>query len=243
MCGRFSQKTDAARLAEFFEMDADWPEWVDHNNIAPTQQVVAVRCNPVTQKRELVALYWGLIPHWSKDRSIGAKLFNARSETVVEKPSFRDAFRQRRCIVPADCFFEWKKVGKLKTPICVQSRQSEPLALAGLWESWQDPNNGIVESCTILTTTPSELLKPIHNRMPVILSRNGWQEWLTQSSDLTHLHKLCVPCPAENLMAYEVSRSINNLRNDEPATSNEPILSKKSAGKPSSDKNGQGRLF
>ncbi|MCB9136848.1 MAG: SOS response-associated peptidase [Caldilineaceae bacterium] len=217
MCGRFTLHTPADALATLFDLP-EAPALAPRYNIAPTQPVAIVRPNAAATGREWALTLWGLIPSWSKDPSFGARLINARSETVAEKPSFRAAFKRRRCLIPADGFYEWQKAGKRKQPYYMGMDDGAPFAFAGLWEAWQGPDGGELQSCTILTTTPNELLEPIHNRMPVILAPEDYDDWLDHASehprDLDRLQHLMRPFPAEKMRAYPVSTYVNNARNE-----------------------------
>ena len=171
MCGRFTLHTPADTVAELFNL-SEIPEWTPRYNLAPTQQVPTVRADGAEQAREFHALIWGLIPSWARDPKGGARMINARAETVHEKPSFRAAFRQRRCLILADGFYEWKRLERGKQPHFIGMQDGRPFALAGLWEKWERPGAPPIESCTIITTQPNELLAPIHERMPVILDES-----------------------------------------------------------------------
>jgi putative SOS response-associated peptidase YedK len=195
---------------------ANEPELFPRYNIAPTQLVAAVREMPTGQGREMVFLRWGLIPSWADDLSIGNRMINARSETAAVKPSFRKAFRSRRCLVVADGFYEWQKTGGGKQAYLIGLRDNQPFGLAGLWERWEKGGEP-VESCTILTTEANELMRPIHDRMPVIIPKEQYGQWLDpRSQDVEELDKFLVPFPAEGLRAYRVSSVVNNARNDVP---------------------------
>jgi putative SOS response-associated peptidase YedK len=160
---------------------------------------------------------WGLIPSWAKDQSIGSRMINARAETLSEKPSFRDAFRKRRCLVVADGFYEWQKVAGRKRPMRIVLQTGEPFAFAGLWESWRDPEGTTVRSCTIITTGPNSLIEPIHNRMPVILSRDDEARWLDpEMDDPPSLLQMLAPYPQGAMDAYEISTLVNSPANDVP---------------------------
>src|SRR5215216_3572508 len=176
MCGRYTLRTPVDTLAEAFEIEEYPSSIVPSYNIAPTQEVAAVV--EEDEKRKLEMLRWGLIPSWAKDPAIGNKMINARAETLAEKPSFRTALKRRRCLVVADGFYEWKKTGGGKTPMYVQLKDGQPFGFAGLWEAWQSPEDGLIKTCTIITTTPNELLADIHDRMPVILPREAYDRWL-----------------------------------------------------------------
>ena len=216
MCGRFTLTDPDQDLAVQFNLP-DIPALEPRYNIAPTQQVAAVRVAAEGAVRELALLRWGLVPFWAKDPDIGARLINARAETVAEKPAFRDAFKRRRCLVVADGFYEWQKQEGRKQPFYIRLREGRPFAFAGLWERWRGPDESIVESCTLLTTGPNELMEPLHNRMPVILRPQDYTLWLdpgVQRADL--LQPLLVPYPAEEMHAYPVSRRVNSPDNDDP---------------------------
>jgi putative SOS response-associated peptidase YedK len=167
MCGRFTRKENFQKMAEQLGLKI-LPPWPPRYNIAPSQLVACVRTNPETGDRECIDLKWGLVPSWAKDPAIGNRLINARGETVSEKPAFRRAFRQQRCLVLADGFYEWKREGKGKQPYYVRLQDRRPFALAGLWERWEKQEPAL-ETCTLITTGPNALMEPIHNRMPVIL--------------------------------------------------------------------------
>ena len=209
MCGRYSLIADLAELAGRFEFDGDWEAFERKYNIAPTQEVLTVVGD---EKRRGGFMRWGLIPSWAKDKSIGSRMINARAETVAEKPSFRSALRRRRCLVLADGFYEWQRVGKNKRPMRIVMRSGEPFAFAGLWETWRDPKGTVIPSCTIITTTPNGLLKPIHNRMPVILPRDIEEFWLDDSvDDPAALTSVLTPYPDDAMEAYEVSSLVNSV--------------------------------
>jgi putative SOS response-associated peptidase YedK len=217
MCGRFTLTKAADVVAELFELD-EVPSLEPRYNIAPTQSVPAVRRLKDAAQRQLAMLHWGLIPFWAKDRDIGSRLINARAETLSEKPSFRNALKSRRCLIVADGFYEWKKLDEGKQPYYIRLRDGRPFAFAGLWERWNDPAEGAVESCTIITTEPNELMKTLHNRMPVILPQNAGDRWLDPKSDGDKsLSELLIPYDADQMEAYPVSRRVNNPKNDVPA--------------------------
>ena len=212
MCGRYSLTADLGELAGRFEFDGDWDAFDKRYNIAPTQEVLTVVGG---QTRRAGFMRWGLIPFWAKNASIGSRMINARAETVAEKPAFRTALRRRRCLVLADGFYEWQKVGKNKRPMRIAMGAGEPFAFAGLWETWKDPEGTVIPSCTIITTTPNDLLKPIHNRMPVILSREVEDFWLDNSiDDPAALTSVLTPYPDDAMEAFEVSSLVNSVAND-----------------------------
>jgi putative SOS response-associated peptidase YedK len=218
MCGRFTLRTPLARVAELFELDSagDWAaQQVPRFNVAPSQTVAAIRCNAGTRRRELVPLSWGLVPHWADDPAIGNRMINARAETVPDKPAFRDSFRRRRCLIPADGFYEWQKHARSKQPFFIRLRDDHPFAFAGLWDRW-DKLGAPIESCTIITTDANELLKPLHDRMPVILDREGADRWLAaEDTDPEALLSLLRPYPAEQMAAYPVSTMVNSPRHED----------------------------
>ena len=209
MCGRFAFYSPAEAAAALFGASAsiDIPP---RYNIAPTQNIAAVR-NDEHGERELVLLRWGLIPFWAKDPSIGNRMINARAETVAEKPSYRNAYKHRRCLVLADGFYEWRKEGGGKTPYFISLADDGPFALAGLWENWTDKETGeSVQSTTIVTTEANEFMSPLHHRMPVVLEANAAGEWLAGSTEL--LDDVSAITPA--LQAWPVDRRVNNARNE-----------------------------
>ena len=216
MCGRYTLKVITEILADQF----DFEELSDANpryNIAPSQLVACVRLLPKSQNREGIMLRWGLIPSWAKDPAIGMKLINARAETVDERPSFRKSFRQRRCLVLADGFYEWRKEIRAKQPYYIRMKDERPFAFAGLWEGWTNPEGKVVESCALMTTEPNELMTPIHNRMPVIIDPDCYGEWLNpMQQEVTKLNALLGPYPAEDMIAYPVSQLVNNASFDDP---------------------------
>lgn len=202
MCGRFVLMTPGKSLAERFGLE-EIPDLQPHYNIAPTQMVVVIRLDRDTLQRRLVQMKWGLIPFWAKDASIGNRLINARGESAAEKPAFRAAFKTRRCLVPTDGFYEWKKQeGTRKQPYLVRNADGSPFAFAGLWERWTGPEGEIIESCTILTTDANDLTRPIHDRMPVILHPKDYDLWLDpEVKDPALLKPLLRPYPSEEMVA------------------------------------------
>ena len=215
MCGRFTLTADAKKLAESFVDFTPPRENPPRYNIAPSQPV-AVVAN--TGNNKIDFFVWGLIPSWAKDPKIGNNLINARSETLAEKPSFRTAYRRRRCLILTDGFYEWRKnPDKTKTPMYIQLESREPFAFAGLWEQWVSPHGDEILSCTIITTQPNQFMAQIHNRMPVILPPQAYAQWLDpaeQKPDI--LQPLLKPYPAEEMTAYPVSTQVNNPRNNAP---------------------------
>jgi putative SOS response-associated peptidase YedK len=213
MCGRFLLFSDASTLAGLFDL-AGFPELAPRYNIAPTQPVAAVRSGAAG--RECVQLRWGLVPSWSRD--LKQAPINARSETAADKPLFRAALRRRRCLIPANGFYEWLALAgeKRKQPYCFRPGDERPWAFAGLWERWEGPD-GSVESCAILTTEANELVRPVHERMPVILPQQHWSAWLgPQAQDAAAVVPLLRPYPSDAMRAYPVGPLVSNPRNDGP---------------------------
>ena len=211
MCGRFALKAPKAELVDLFGLSAcdDYPV---RYNIAPGTDIAVIRRSP-EGLRVLHRLRWGLVPHWAKDPTIGARLVNARSESVAEKPAFRDAFRRRRCLVPADGFYEWKADGKTKQPYYFSAVSGAPLALAGLWESWKAPDGAIVRTVCLLTTEANELMVPVHDRMPVIVGREHWAAWLGDPAE--NVMALMKPCAGSDLQAWAVDRRVSRAAEDD----------------------------
>ena len=211
MCGRFTLITDISKIAAQFGVDptlASQPRY----NIAPTQNVVAVLKNGAAH---LDTLRWGLIPSWSKDEAMGARMINARAETLAEKPSFKNLLRNKRCLIVADGFYEWRSEGREKTPMYITLQDGQPFAFAGLWDVWKNPAGEPVQSCTIITTEPNELMASIHNRMPAILRPGAYEDWLNpQLRDPDVLTHWLSPYPTELMTARPVSKLVNNPRND-----------------------------
>ena len=214
MCGRYSLSAPGDLVAEIFALaqaPALRPRW----NIAPTQDAPVVRAAEGGERR-VALLRWGLVPHWAKEASIGNRMINARSETAHEKASFKHALRRRRCIVPADGFYEWQKTTDGKVPTRIQRRDGRPMALAGLWERWSRGPGEPLETFTILTTVPNAVLAPVHDRMPVVLGPDDWQLWLDPAEqDVARLAPLLVACPDPELEAFAVSRRVNSPANDD----------------------------
>ena len=215
MCGRYTFTVDMDSLQTAFPWLIVPGQLGPRYNIAPTQNVPVVANNG----RNTVEFFrWGLVPHWAKETKIGNRMINARSETLAEKPSFRAAYRRRRCLVLADGFYEWRKETRAgKTPMYVRLQSGVPFAFAGLWETWHSPNDETWLTCTIITTTPNSLLENIHNRMPVILKPDAYEQWLDVTEQRPdRLGGLLKPYPASEMVAYPVSRLVNNPENDVP---------------------------
>lgn len=218
MCGRFTNKAKPEEIEKEFKVSMTTEAlFKPRYNIAPTQIIPAVL--EFDGERIIDGLKWGLIPHWSKDDSFAAKLINARAETLAEKPSFRDAFKKHRCIIPASGFYEWdKKSSGAKQPYYFHLKDKEVFGFAGLWEEWLDKETGEqIETCTIITTEANEVLEPIHDRMPVILKSKDYDQWLdAKQTDTDKLQKLLVPYPAKEMTSHEVSRAVNSPTFDSP---------------------------
>jgi len=215
MCGRFALFTLSENLARQFGVSGA-PAVSPRYNIAPSQAVDAVRAAATGGGREVASLRWGLVPSWAKDAAIGNRMINARSETVREKPAFRNAFRRRRCLIPASGFYEWQRREGQKQPYFVTMRDERPFAFAGLWDRWQGPDETAIESCTILTTAANAVVAPIHDRMPVIVSAAEYERWLDPAlQDTEPLDGLLVPFPSEEMAAYPVSAKVNAPSNDD----------------------------
>jgi putative SOS response-associated peptidase YedK len=227
MCGRFLLTTPARVIAELFQAHAGrFAEMGPRYNIAPSQPVLVVR-NSRSRGRVLETMRWGLIPRWAKEESIGLRTINCRSETASTKPAWRDNFTRRRCLVPADGFYEWKKLGSGKKQPMVLRVRSRPgeeagsdeagshlTALAGLWDRWQPPEGEPIDTCTILTTQPNNLVKDIHDRMPVVVPREDWSEWLAAETNDDRVKELCRPIEASTMEAWPVSPLVSNTRNE-----------------------------
>jgi len=216
MCGRFTLTVNPADLKDTFNEYIFPPKFGPRFNIAPSQPVLAI---PNDEKNTADFFIWGLIPMWAKDPSIGNRLINARGETVAEKPSFRGSFKYKRCLILADGFYEWKTSDnkKTKTPYFIHMKDRKPFALAGLWDSWESPDGSSIKTCTIITTTPNELMEHLHDRMPVILHPRDYAKWLEVSPQTPeNLLPLIKPFPADDMSAYRVSTLVNKPANDRP---------------------------
>jgi len=214
MCGRFALATEKHILEILYQLEIR-EDLQPRYNIAPSQNILACRLSPQHGRRELAALKWGLVPFWAEDETIGSRMINARSETVAEKPSFRDAFKKRRLLIPVSGFYEWKKEDGAKQPFYISRKDGQPFSLAGLWERWEKGKNPL-ESCTILTTEPNSLLAPLHNRMPVVVPPESYELWLDPEANSKTLHELLAPYPPDELIFYPVSRLVNSPYNESP---------------------------
>ena len=217
MCGRYTLAVQLDLIADRFASVAEFTQLAPRFNIAPGQLAPVVVSTD--EKRQLRMMKWGLVPSWAKEESIGYKMINARAETLGEKPSFRKALEQRRCIIPADGFYEWRKEpdGKTKTPIRIVLKDRSLFGFAGLWERWRNPKSEDLLTFTIITTAPNSLVESVHNRMPVILSKEAENLWLGSSVRNTQsLTELLKPYAADQMEMFPVSRTVNNPRSDSP---------------------------
>jgi putative SOS response-associated peptidase YedK len=221
VCGRFTSKTPSADLAEYFDVDeVVAPDLGARFNVAPTDETYTIAAS-ADGTRRLGTFRWGLVPFWSKDAKGGAKMINARAEGLIDKPAFKRAFERKRCIVPADGFYEWKRLdSKRKQPWYITRADGAPMAFAGLWDSWRpnkDSDDGKIRSCTIITGAPNEKVAELHDRMPVMLAPDVWEAWLDPDNhDLGALQGLLVPAPADVLVLRPVSTAVNTVTNDGP---------------------------
>ena len=243
MCGRFTSTTPASVLADYFDAETALDDVPSNFNVAPTTDVNVV-FEDSTGQRRLDLMFWGLVPSWAESPAIGSRLINARSETAAAKPSFRSAFRRSRCLIPVDGFYEWVQVPdrKKKQPVYICARDSEPLAFAGLSETWRprggEDSDGSLRSCSILTGPPNQLIASLHDRMPIILPRDVWAIWLDpHNADLDELQTLLVPAPESLLRWWPVSTRVNTARINDPSLV-EPIEIT-----PDGEADGQARLL
>jgi putative SOS response-associated peptidase YedK len=215
MSGRFTLRTNASDLDEIFTLLCD-PELTPRFNIAAASQVAVIRQSGKT--REISLMRWGLVPSWLKDPKAGPPLINARADAVVTRPSFRSAFKRRRRLVPVDGFFEWKRLHpKTKLPYYIRMAKDRPFALAGLWERWHGPDGETFESSTIVTTERNDLMRPIHDRMPVILADEEYARWLDpKNGDVNQLQSWLQPYPAEEMTAFPINTLVNRVKNQGP---------------------------
>lgn len=214
MCGRFSNRTSAEKIKQEFRID-EVPSMEARYNIAPAQKILGV--SQEASEREARMFKWGLVPSWAKDSSMGARLINARSETVHEKPAFREAFKCRRCIIPADGFYEWHKTSGRKQPYYFTMRDEHPFGFAGLWEKWKSAEGEVLETCSILTTVANDTVKIVHDRMPVILHPEDYELWIDNDSRKINLLKdLLRPYPGQEMFGYPVSTTVNSAQSQGP---------------------------
>jgi len=216
MCGRFSQQRPASELAEIFSAEPIVDDPGPRYNVAPTDEALVVVQRE--DRRGVTSYRWGLIPHWADSAKVGSRMFNARAETLVGAPAFRDAFQRKRCLVPVECFYEWRREGAVRQPYTIGRADGAPLVLAGLWDGWRDPATDVVRrSFTIVTSAPNEAMAAIHNRMPVILPEPDWDAWLDgRFADRGRLLAMLEPRDEPALAITAVSQLVNNVRNDGP---------------------------
>jgi putative SOS response-associated peptidase YedK len=220
MCGRYRLSRRKEVLAEHFGADFADLDWEPRYNIAPTQSVPVIRRDDRGPTLHASLIRWGLIPSWATDPTIGARTINARSETAASKPSFREPLQKRRCLIPADAFYEWVRQAKRKQPICFEVGDGGIFAFAGLWDRWRSPDGHAVETFTILTTTPNALLADVHDRMPVILARGHYDRWLDPTmQDVASVVGLLKPFDSKLMNRYPVSTRVNLVTNDDPECS------------------------
>ncbi len=210
MCGRFQLSVKGKQISERFNVEVFDEMYSPSYNCAPSQKLPVITNN---DPEKLNYFKWGLVPFWSNDPKIGFKLINARAENILEKPSFKTAFSQRRCLIPANGFFEWKKQGKQKIPYRIFLKTEEIFAIAGIWEAWKDTEGTVLNSFSIITTSPNKLMQDIHSRMPVILNQHDEQAWLFEK-DETYLKNLLQPFDASKMDAYQVSSKLNSPANN-----------------------------
>jgi putative SOS response-associated peptidase YedK len=216
MCGRYRLSRRKQIVEEYFDSGPSDDDWSPRYNIAPTQPVPVVRQNPKEPIRQLSLMKWGLIPSWSKDGAGAAGMINARSETASTKAAFRDPLKFRRCLIPADGFYEWQRTGKTKQPFCFEINDGELFAFAGLWEGWKDPNGNWIRTCSILTTAPNVVTAAVHDRMPVIIDPDSYDVWLDPGmSNVDAASELLMPYDARQMRCYPVSTRINHVANDD----------------------------
>ncbi len=217
MCGRFALISAEEILKRLFALDEVIP-LEPRYNIAPTQEIPAVRYVPEIEKNDLSRVRWGLIPFWAKDPSIGARMINARGENLFEKPAFRSAVRRKRCLIPASGFYEWRKQNGKKQPYFVRLKEEECFAFAGLWDRWESEEGAIIDSCTIITMEANEKIKPFHDRMPLILPQEDYEKWLDPKNEYKRdIQAMIRPYASEAMVVYPVSPLVNKPQNDGPA--------------------------
>lgn len=229
MCGRYVRRSDKQKIAEHFAVHGpSLPDFGPSWNVAPQTFQPIVRLNRDTGERELVLMRWGLIPYWAKDEKIGLRTINAKAETITTTPAFREAIKYRRCLVPADAFYEWLRISeKVKQPFAIAMRDRQPYALAALWEKWKDRKAGTeLLTFTVVTTDPNEVVQPLHDRMPVIIPAKDYERWLRADPDRPPID-LLRPYDADKMTAWAVNKDVGNVKNDtpdliEPASTPEP---------------------
>ncbi|HUA14762.1 MAG TPA: SOS response-associated peptidase [Verrucomicrobiae bacterium] len=216
MCGRYRLSRRKQIIEEQFDCDPWGGDWEPRYNIAPTQPVPVIRQHPKEPVRQISQMGWGLVPNWAKSASGAAGMINARAETASQKPAFRDPLRLRRCLIPADAFYEWKKVGTSKQPYCFEVNEGELFAFAGIWDGWKDSNGNWLKTCSILTTTPNAVTSAVHDRMPLILDPDHYDLWLDPGMhNVEAISELLKPYDARLMRCYPVSSRVNHVANDD----------------------------
>jgi putative SOS response-associated peptidase YedK len=215
MCGRFAQQRPASELAEIFAAEPLADDPGPRFNVAPTDEALVVVQRD--DRRAVTAYRWGLIPHWAESAKVGSRMFNARAETLTSSPAFRDAFVRKRCLVPVDGFYEWRREGAVRQPFLIGRADGMPLVLAGLWSGWRDPTTEqVVRTFTIVTSGPNEQMADLHDRMPVVVPEEVWPLWLDATTDPSELRAILEPNDDTRLLIRPVSRLVNDVRNDGP---------------------------
>lgn len=233
MCGRYRLSRRKQIIEEYFHTTPWDDDWEPRYNIAPTQPVPVIRQHPKEPIRQISSMGWGLVPHWAKDSAGAARTINARSETAAEKPAFRDPLKFRRCLIPADGFYEWARRNGSKQPYCFDVNDGELFAFAGLWDGWKDANGNWIKTCSILTTTPNAVTSAVHDRMPVILDPDAYDLWLDPGmQDAARISELLKPYDAHLMRSYPVSTRINHVAHDD-----------EECGRPAEITQTQNRLF
>ena len=225
MCGRYRLSRRKQIIEEQFETQPWDDDWNPRYNVVPTQPVPVIRQHPKEPTRLLSIMKWGLIPHWAKDPSIATSTINAKSETAATKSAFRDPLKFRRCLIPADGFYEWKRVGTSKQPFCFEVNEGELFAFAGLWDGWKNAEGQWIKTCSILTTTPNSVTATIHDRMPVILERDSYDLWLDPGmQNVAAVAELLKPFDAKSMRCHPVSTRINRVENDDEECSRPVVV-------------------
>jgi putative SOS response-associated peptidase YedK len=240
VCGRYARRSDKQKIAELFAVNGPViPDFGPSWSVAPQTFQPVVRLNRDIGQREIVLMRWGLIPYWAKDPSIGLRTINAKAETITTAPAFREAIKLRRCLVPADAFYEWQKLGaKTKQPFAIAMKDEKPYALAGLWEKWKDTKAGVdLLTFTVITTDPNEVVQPLHDRMPVIIPEQDYDRWLKADPERPPID-LLRPYDADKMTAWKVDKAVGNVKNDGPELIEPASATPEQAEKPLSERPG-----
>ena len=225
MCGRYRLSRRKQIIEEHFESPSWGEDWAPRYNIAPTQALPVIRQHPKEPVRQISTMRWGLVPHWAKDAFRAASTINARSETAATKPAFRDPLKFRRCLIPADGFYEWKRTGTAKQPYCFEVNEGELFGFAGLWDGWKNAEGQWIKTCSILTTVPNAVTSTVHDRMPVILDRESYDLWLDPGmQNVAVISELLKPYDARLMRTYPVSTRVNNVGNDDEECSRPVVI-------------------